>query len=320
MNAPSRPQPLDRYTRIGDLADSVHWLLQRSLLVAVVVLGSETALLYFTASRGATAFALIALGTILVLGLWRALVIGHEVLADYPENYITQAGLEVLIYSCSLIGAWRIGMGLLHPASEISRALQGFRQEGAGKLKRLGFILIIGSSLYLVLDSMNLLSTLYAFLPDGAASMITTLVAAAGACGFFLGAMFVGSRTMPAGGRILFWSLLAGYCLISASGFLLSTTTGMLASVLIGLFWSSGRTPWRYLGVVGLMLSFLNLGKFTMRERYWGAEGEPNVTITLGQMPRTYGEWVQASLAAIGPSHGQDAARDSSGKSPNGQN
>ena len=211
-------------------------------------------------------------------------------------------------------------MGLLHPASEISRALQGFRQEGAGKLKRLGFTLIIGSSLYLVLDSMNLMSALYAFLPDGAASMVTTLVAAAGACGFFLGAMFVGSRTMPTGGRILFWSLLAGNCLISASGFLLSATTGMLASVLIGLFWSSGRMPWRYLVVVGLMLSFLNLGKFTMRERYWGADGEASVSITLGQMPHYYGEWVQASLAAIAPNHGKDAARDSGGRSSNGQN
>ena len=97
MNAPSRPQPLDRYTRIGDLADSVHWLLRRSLLAAIVVLGCETALLYFAGSRGATAFALIALGTILVLGLWRARGIGLPVVPLIAIQNLIVYGLPIVI-------------------------------------------------------------------------------------------------------------------------------------------------------------------------------------------------------------------------------
>ena len=59
--------------------------------------------------------------------------------------------------------------------------------------------------------------------------------------------------------------------------------------------------PWRYMTVVVLVLSFLNLGKFTMREQYWTQEGEQAPQFTLGQMPRHYAEWFQASYDAIGP-------------------
>ena len=324
MNPINRPRPLDRYTQIGDLADSVRWLIRRALLPASVVLGGESAYLFFTGSRGATAFALIALGTVIVLGLWRAkgiglpivpliaiqnlivyglpIVIGHEVLSNYPASFTTKAGIDVLVFSCSLIAAWRMGMTFFHPASAMSYALHGFKQEGADRLKRVGFGLILGSSLYLLLESLGVMATFYSALPEGSYSVITSLLAAAGACGFFLVAMFVGAGSVSPLGRILFWGLLIGNCFVSASGFLLSSTTALLASVMIGLFWSSGRMPWRYLSVVVLVLSFLNLGKFTMREQYWTQEGEQAPQFTLGQMPHHYAEWIEASYDAINPS------------------
>jgi hypothetical protein len=46
-----------------------------------------------------------------------------------------------------------------------------------------------------------------------------------------------------------------------------------------------------------LILSFLNLGKFVMRERYWDLEAEDGGGhIGLVDMPATYAEWVQASF------------------------
>ena len=322
MNRPPRPRPLDRYAQIGDLADSVRWLVQRIFLPTVVVLAAETAFLFLTGSPGAPAFGFIALGTLIVLGLWRGagiglplvpliavqnlivyalpIVIGHEILASYPPAFVTQAGVEVLIFSISLAAAWRLGMGMFHPASPMSFALQGFKQDGAGRLRGLGFGLIGGASLYLLLESLGMLVPVYAALPEGSGSLITTLISAAAACGFFLVAMFIGAGNISPVGQIAFWALLAGNCFISASGFLLSTITALLASVMIGLFWSSGRMPWRYLTVVVLILSFLNLGKFTMREQYWTQEGEQAPQFTLGQMPRHYAEWFEASYEAIG--------------------
>lgn len=341
MSTAPRPRSLDRYTQIGDLADSVRWLVQRILLPTTVVLAGETAFLFSKGSPGAPAFGLIALGTLIVLAAWRApgiglplvpliavqnlvvyglpIVIGHEVLANYPGAFVTQAGLEVLIFSVSLAAAWRIGMGLFHPASPMSFALRGFKQEGSGRLRGLGFGLVLGSSLYLLVQSLGLLDAIYATLPEGSGSLITTLISAAAACGFFLVAMFVGARGVSPVGQIVFWALLAGNCFISASGFLLSSTTAILASVMIGLFWSSGRMPWRYLTVVVLILSFLNLGKFTMREQYWTQEGEQAPQFTLGQMPQHYAEWFQASYEAIGPGSATTPSLDDHNGRPKAQ-
>jgi hypothetical protein len=321
MTTANRPKPLDRYTQIGDLASSVRWLIQRAWLTMAVILVAETAFLYFTNSPGTAAFALIAAGTLLVLAGWRPrgiglpiiplialqnlivyglpIVIGHEVLVYYPPEHITKAGLEVFIFSISMIAAWSVGMILFQPATAHSYALQGFKQEGNARLKRVGFSLILTSSAYWLLDSLRLTDSLYAFLPDGSGSLGTTLFSALGTCGFFLVAMFVGTRAISPLGRLAFWVLLAGNCFINASGFLLSTTTALLASVVIGLFWSSGRMPWRYLIVVAAALSFLNLGKFAMREQYWTLEGNQAPRFTLAQMPRHYAEWLQASTEAL---------------------
>jgi hypothetical protein len=91
-----------------------------------------------------------------------------------------------------------------------------------------------------------------------------------------------------------------------------------VSSVLIGLFWSSGRMPWRYLIVVVSILSFLNLGKFTMREQYWTPEGD-QPQVTLSQMPRHYAEWIEASYEALAPTAPGSLMRGGREKRPKAQ-
>ncbi len=332
MTPLARPRPLDRFTQIGDLAGSVRWFVHRSLAPLAVVLAAEMAILIATGSPGAACFSLLSVATCLILAVWRPvgrglpilpllafqnlivyglpIVIGHEVITSYPESFVTRAGLEVLIFSGCLACSWRLALELFHPAPALCYALQGFRQEGEARLIRLGFTLAIGSSAYLLLQSLGLLDPLFSVLPDGSYSLASPLISAAATCGFFLVSMHVGTGRVPVGRRLLFWTLLAGNCFISAAGFLLSATTALLASVLIGLFWSTGRMPWRYLAVVVALLSFLNLGKFTMRERYWGTEGEVLNQVTLTQMPRYYAEWFQASYEAIAPGDAGPSVND----------
>ena len=95
MSVSNRPRPLDRYTQIGDLADSVRWLVQRSLLPLAVVLAAESVFLLATGSRGATAFALIALGTVIVLGAWRGKGIGLPVVPLIAIQNLIVYGLPI---------------------------------------------------------------------------------------------------------------------------------------------------------------------------------------------------------------------------------
>jgi hypothetical protein len=313
---------LDRYTQIGDLAVSVRWVLDKTLWPFMVILAGIAAFLGFTQRPGALAFGLIALGTVLVLAVWRKtgiglpiipvlalqhlvayglpIVIGHKVLTQYPERFTTLAGLEVLIFDCGLAAVWRFGMQLFQPASAMSYALQGFSHQGSEKLRRLGFGLVIAATGYELLQSMDLLGPLFAMLPSGTSSLVMALVAAVSACGFFLVSMFEGTRTLSTASRIFFWGMLLLNCFLSAASYLLSPMTTVVVSVLIGLFWSSGRLPWRYLTAVMLVLSFLNVGKYTMRDRYWyQSDYDPQPQLKLAQMPASYAEWFQASYDII---------------------
>jgi len=120
-------------------------------------------------------------------------------------------------------------------------------------------------------------------------------------CGFFLTAMMIGSGALPPVRTTVFWLLLALNCFIMASGFLLSSATTVVGSVFIGLLWSRGRIPWRFLLVVVTALAFLNLGKFTMRDRYWRTDDEEIVAapVSLSAMPQAYAEWAEASLDVV---------------------
>ena len=316
---------LDRFSEIGDLALSVRRLISRSLFLLVALLVAALGYLAYTASPGLLCFAQIAAGSLIILLVWRKsgvglpivpimgiqtliayglpILNGNETVFTYSEVDLTHAGGEVLIFCGSLVAAWTVGLQIFALSSPLCYALQGFAEEKLGRLSRLGFQLIGAASSFEILTSLQLLDPLLAMLPSGAISLINVILSAVSACGFFLAAMLVGKGSLPAFQRVVFWTLFFIHCFISASAFLLSSTITIVFSVLIGLFWGGGRVPWRYLIVVLSLISFLNVGKFTMRERYWKTDtGADNIpTFALLEMPGYYAEWVDASLAALAP-------------------
>lgn len=307
----------NRFVQIGDVARTLAQGIRRTLLIMGAVLGAALAYLVFSGARGAVGFALIAGGSLLALAVWRngarglpllpllvaqhliafglPILSGHPMLERYPEDYITQAGLEVFIFCATLTATWRSGMNMFRPSPPVCYALQGFAKEGMAKVARLGFLLVVSSTAYQVLGAARLTEWLFAILPSGSASIINTVLAAVGMCGFFLLAMLTGATEIGPVARGVFWLLLTLSCLISAASFLLSAAGATLGSVMIGLMWSRGRIPWRFILVVAALFAFFNIGKFEMRERYWFDEDRP-APLTLADAPRTYLEWSEASF------------------------
>ncbi len=311
---------MDRFTEVRDLGASMRRLLARALGPLGVILTVIVAITWYRGLPGTGALAMISVGTMVVLFVWRdkglaiplvpmlavqhliayglPIVVGHDVVAQYPEAYIERAGLEVLVFSVVLAVAWRVAMGIMKPSSHTCYAVQGIEKEGMKKLETLGFNLVMAASAFQLLLSLDLLGQILSLLPTGSDSLINVLISALNTCGFFLAGLMLGKGEMSATKKVFFWTLLAGNCFISASGFLLSSAATFVFSVLIGLIWGSGRIPWRYIVIVLATLSFLSAGKYTMRTRYWNMDenSDPVPQFTLGQMPARYLEWIEASL------------------------
>lgn len=313
------PQPLDRYTTMGDLTGNVRRMLKRSLLTIGVILTFSTLYLAYAGSPGTVSFGLMSAGVLIALVVWAnhaigvpllpmiavqqfvvcavPILTGHEIVSAYPREFVTRAGLEILVFSGSLVACWRMGMQLFTPSSPLAYALVGVDREGVAGLGRLGFGLVLASTAFLVLQSLNLITFVFQLLPAGSYAVVAATIAATSACGFFLLSMIVGSGELSAGSRTMFWVLMAANCLISASSLLLSAAFMIVASVVIGLFWSAGRLPWRFIILTMVTLSFFNTGKYAMRERYWHQEeDETPLTSSLLDLPGFYFDWIQSSI------------------------
>jgi hypothetical protein len=264
---------------------------------------------------------MMAVGTILALRIWTSealglpllpmlavqnliiygvpVVAGHENVLNYTAENILVAGREVMTFNLAMAASWFAAMRMFHPTLPYSHVFHEINREGVKGWRRMGFAMISSATAFQILLGLNLLGGLYSILPSGFDSLINTLLSVVSACGFFLVSMVIGGSGAPSTERIVFWALLAVSTLISASGFLLAGAAAYLISVAVGLFWSSGKVPWRYLAISFLGLTFLNIGKTTMRERYWGTEDARAADISIVQMPACYAEWAQVSINAI---------------------
>ena len=324
---------LNRYTTMGDLTTSVRAMLQRANTLIVAVLAVATAYLLGSGASGATAFLLIAAGACLALVTWTGrglglplmpmfvvqslvayglpILVQHEVLQRYAPEYVLAAGVEVFAFLCSFAVAWRMGMQMVQPGSPRAFALEGIDREGIQGLKRLGFSLIVLATGFLMAQSLGVAEFIFTVLPNGSYPIVWAALSATSTCGFFLVSMIISADETPGWQRAAFWTLLTVNCLISAAGFLLSAAATTIVSVMIGQFWSTGRVSLRFIFGVLAVLSFLNIGKFTMRERYWHREddGTPAPPAqTLATLPAYYLEWSQASFAAIAGREVSDGA------------
>ncbi len=312
---------LDPRARIGDVAVSVRRLLNRAMWPLTVVAAYETGILFLHGSPAALAFILISSSSLVASTVWvqrgeglpiipllilqnlviygLPIVIHNESILGYSPTDLTRAGWEVFLCNITMIVAWRIAMEIVPAYGELCYALQGFATVSK-RLTRIGLTLLIVSTGYDVLQSTGLLDPVLQLLPTGSDSITHVIVSGANACGFFLTGMMVGRGRADASERTIFWVLLTLECFISAAGFLLSAAATIVFAAIIGLFWGSGRIPWRFVMVTVSALAFLNLGKFTMRQKYWHpTEDQPQPQFTLAEMPRYYGEWIEASIDAV---------------------
>ena len=313
-----RAHTLDRYTLVSELGEVVRAIIRRGLIPLALAAVLVPALMFFQNDPGYLAIFWMGGSTILALGVWQTKAVGipllpmmavqhlatfgvpllshNEHLDRYSVSYRTQAGVEVGVFIVAMTLAWRFGMELFRTRETRCYALRAFAKNDARTRILSGVILILIATAYNVLDSLQLIGFILGVLPDGTYSIFTAIIKSITMAGYFMVAMSIGAQEAKPGIHLLFWSTLTLNALIMASGFLLSSVTNLFAAVVLGLFWSSGRLPLRFFLIATVALAFLHLGKFEMREHYWGERAQESFTPTLQNLPGYYGEWIEASI------------------------
>jgi hypothetical protein len=314
----SGPRNLNRHTRVAELGAVVHKFLKPGVAAFSALIALVTALLHHFDNPGWLALLTMGGGTLVALLIWQARGVGlpllptiaiqhmvaygipiineHETLAAYPPEYLTTAGWEVCILLVTTSVVWRWSMELFRPGTTTAHAFRLFDTVGDSARGRLGVILVATATAYELLESLQLVGTLLEALPAGTGSLVSAIMNAMTMAGYFLLAMQVGGEGSGPMLRTFFVGTLTINLILLSSSFLLSSSISMVAAALIGLFWSSGRIPWRLIVVVTAFLSFLHLGKFEMREKYWETEdGEAVAATALSDLPVRYMEWFDAS-------------------------
>ena len=146
--------------------------------------------------------------------------------------------------------------------------------------------------------------------------MIRTFAGAVSALGALLGGFVTAGRPYRLG-TVVFWILVAATFFLSISDILISAASALVISCAIGLGLGLRRIPWRFLMVAGLLVAFLNQGKFVLRERYWDLESS-STHVRLAGLPALYAEWAKASLTML-TSGSRDRAQSGEVASDSGQ-
>ncbi len=311
----------DRQVVFNEIGQSVRLAIKKMLPVLMVGCLLGVGHLFMSGNPGALAFALIGPSSLAALALWASsgkglpvfalfaaqnlvlyglpIVVGNEGLAAYTADQLFQAGWEVAAFNLALIGGWTAGMRLLRPGSSLCYALLGL-DTASNRLTTLGVTLIGASTAYTLATAAGAMNMVFAALPVGSAPILHATTSAMSASGFFLTGMMVGRGRATSIQRTTFWISLALQCFVTAGGFLLSASVIVVSASVVGLFWGSGRVPWRLLLTFFLTFAFLNVGKFVMREKYWStSDYDASTTTTLVDMPRTYLEWIGVSFALL---------------------
>ena len=324
MNLPrfkTRPLHIDEQTTVADLARNVRTFIADSKLWLGALLGLLGAYYFFTNRLGTSTFILTSIGTFLVLHLWSVngkgvpllptmaiqhllaygipIVTANEALTKYPRSEFQTAGMELLVFQLAMAAGWYALMQIVPPCRPISYTLTLLRRGGFRAFRKLGLILVAATTVYELAYTSGFLDPAFAVLPQGSYPVLVAVTGAASMCGFFIAALGVGSGEIERSFKIFFWSAFAIQCIVSAASLLLSSTIIYIASVMIGLFWSSGRFPWKFVVITIAVLSFFNLSKHEMRMQYWNPNTGEMRNYSITNLPTIYTDWFNASTTMM---------------------
>ncbi len=240
--------------------------------------------------------ALMAVQTVLVY--CAPIVLRNKALADYSLADIDQAGLEIGIFGAALAAGWLLSY---RPNRSKARHFFGIGlslRDGTARLARWSLMLLTTGFMFTFGNTAGLLEPVFATLPQGSYSLIRAIAQAATVGGTLLGAYCHASHLFLRNQRTTYWMLFWLIFFLQISSFLLSSVTGLVSALLVGLYFGRRQVPWPLLITIFAILTFFNLSKFEMRTKYWDETGEFRPQ-SITAVPPVLLEWAETSLSII---------------------
>ena len=259
------------------------------------------ALWYFQGRRGVPALPVV----VAVLAFLNSLPLltNADTLIGVPASSISLSAETVAGFLVILAGAWWIGLQVIEARPSIWNITEGTSLAGNGLNIALPLLLF-----NTVFQLGNISGLNYRLLPGAAGTLLPVITAFAGAgasLGAFLGGLAIANQPFRAG-ALFFGAVFIANFFLSITGILLYGVCGMVFGCALGLGFGARRIPWVFLLVTGLVISFLNEGKFAMRNYYWDPESGAS-KIGVSDLPEFYRNWAEVSLYIFQLSRSGDA-------------
>lgn len=308
---------LDTQSSIVALLTPLRRFVQRWITLGVVIGVAALVLYMTTGGLGVPILLVLGLGLTVAAHMWSrqsnaglpvVVIMAAQVALIYGLPVVTQpdlltsfgsldptgpVALEMGAFLTALITGWRLlaRRPARHPLNYI-----GFRfgaYSANSLLRHLPILLLLVSLVFQLSLAEGWVNLIFRFIPFTFFPVLRSLMDVVTMIAVLLGGFKIGRKQLRAGEQFCFWLLFVVLGLMTVSGFLLSSMTGIAVGLLFGLAIGSGRFPLITFFILFLALAFLNLGKFDMREKYWD-EGQA-ASFRVAEMPALYTEWVNVS-------------------------
>lgn len=218
------------------------------------------------------------------------MVSGRVDLATYSDAELVRAAVSIALFlgGACLVGEWFAGR-----PQRRSETVQ--RSLSSRQIRTFMFLgLALGLAYHLAVAEDVLWRLGAAVGPTRAVSLTAFTVAA-----YFLGVVRAGGYLRGAANFAAF-AALGAVILLSASSLFLVGAVSFAGAAFLGYVLTSRRVPWATLAVFFVLLSVLQNGKETMRQKYWDRHSGSGEVASPTQVPGRLLEWFRAGLGGTG--------------------
>jgi hypothetical protein len=315
MNSPVHHIPLESNEQDTLTFGMLSSVLQPYVITFVLtwiflIIGSSSYLIY-KGSQYAYPYIIAAFSTIIPIWVWRnslkkgapymvlhviiqgiflimPMAVSNQKLEEYSSEVILLGSIAVFLYFISIAIGWKLST--LNPKDIPSKWLIVSGHSNTVNLLAMRiaiFLLFIGLIGQLII---------FFFYLGSLWPVIRSLCGASASLGALLGGYADGNARRF---TIKFWGLLSLIFFLAIHDILISAANQFILAAILGFALGSRKIPWKLLIVIFTLISFLNLGKFVMRNRYWGTHKSNTTGVSLMGLPSLYTEWFDASFTEL---------------------